>query len=180
MSNVIQLLLLFFILRSSLAAIDKCSKKLDVRIKGKQYAGSLEMCWCPSNSKYCQWWPVCGYWNWNNYRAGLVCRQLNFTDHSNQGIFKSHMNVDLIKVIYMFHFIDTEHLAYTVRCLNSSCSALWLRCLNLTFCQQGSISKCSYQAAVVCGKYYNLTSMDGYELYIKGACRIFPLKKHHS
>ena len=63
-------------------------------------AGPAEVCW--SRKGAYQWQPICGYdldgydldgylWNyhWNEIEAGIVCRQLNFTDPSYQGSYTS-------------------------------------------------------------------------------------------
>lgn len=94
MSNVMKLLPLFFILPSCLAQTETqaCDTRNDVRIKGKSNVGPLEVCWKMKNGY--RWWPICGYniyrairydGYWNEISAGVVCRQLNFTDPSYQG-----------------------------------------------------------------------------------------------
>ena len=96
MATVMKLLPLLFILSSGLVQSETCDTRLDVRIKGKSNAGPAEVCW--SRKGAYQWQPICGYdldgydldgylWNyhWNEIEAGIVCRQLNFTDPSYQG-----------------------------------------------------------------------------------------------
>ena len=55
----------------------------DVRIKGKPYAGVLEVCWEISDGY--SWLNVCGD-TWTDTSAGVACRQLNFTNPSYQGL----------------------------------------------------------------------------------------------
>ena len=96
MSTVMMKLLpLLFILPSGLVQSETCDTGLDVRIKGKSKVGPLEVCWSKRGAY--QWRPICGYdfyesfWksHWNEIGAGIVCRQLNFTDPSYQGSYTS-------------------------------------------------------------------------------------------
>ena len=95
MSSVMKLLPLLFILPSGLVRSETCDTIMDVRIKGKSNVGQLEVCWLQRGGY--QWRPICGYdldgnvWNghWNEIGAGIVCRQLNFTDPSYQGSYTS-------------------------------------------------------------------------------------------
>ena len=84
-------------LQSGLAQTDTCDTRMDVRIKGKSNVGPLEVCWIINNSGP-RWWPICGYYDlydnnwigyWSEIEAGIVCRQLNFTDPSYQGSYIS-------------------------------------------------------------------------------------------
>ena len=93
MSNTVILLHLLIILPYSLTLLENCDTKLDVRIIGKSYVGPLEVCWMEGNDGY-RWWPVCasrvtGTIYWNQFGAGRVCRELNFTDPSYQGSYTS-------------------------------------------------------------------------------------------
>ena len=93
MATVMKLLPLLYILPSGLVQSETCDTKLDVRIKGKSNVGQLEVCWPHLGGN--QWRSICGYdldgklWNdhWNEIGAGIVCRQLNFTDPSYQGSY---------------------------------------------------------------------------------------------
>ena len=89
MSNAMILFPLLFILPYSLTLLENCDTELDVRIKGKSYVGPLEVCWLGGNDGY-RWWPVCGsdvtgnsFWS---EIGAAVCRQLNYTDPSYQGM----------------------------------------------------------------------------------------------
>ncbi len=51
---------------------------LNVRLKGSRYAGLVEV------FHALHWRRVCGD-DWSDTSAGVICRQLNYTDPSHQG-----------------------------------------------------------------------------------------------
>ena len=74
---------LFCLLSGSLQ-LEKCRSYLNVRLQGTKYAGRLEVCY--SQRRYHFWMPVCDG-SWSNIDAGVVCRQLNFTNPAYQGLY---------------------------------------------------------------------------------------------
>ena len=61
---------------------ESCDTLWDVRLTGTRYACVLEIC------HLFVWLSVCGD-NWSNNSAGVVCRQLNFTNRSYQSKLSS-------------------------------------------------------------------------------------------
>ena len=108
MSNVKHLSLLFFILETNFADIEKCHTPLDVRIKGNSYVGPLEVCWSTDYPEKYQWWAVCAYnydysdvlSYWDPTTAISVCRKLNFTDPSYQGIYIFYVSIHLTSMLF--------------------------------------------------------------------------------
>ncbi len=58
---------------------EQCLNIGDVRLNGSRYAGLVEVCY------FYSWRTVCGD-DWSNTSAGVICRQLNYTDLSHQGL----------------------------------------------------------------------------------------------
>ncbi len=57
---------------------EQCLNIGEVRLTGSRYAGLVEVC------HLFQWKTVCGD-DWSDTSAGVICRQLNYTDPSHQG-----------------------------------------------------------------------------------------------
>ena len=120
---------LFCLLPGSLQ-LEKCRSYLDVRLQGTKYAGRLEVCYSQWRKNF--WMPVCDD-NWSNVDAGVVCRQLNFTNPAYQGLYTKA--VCLSDCMYV-------HLSVCLSSL-SVCPSLCLSvCLSgsLTVCMSGCLS----------------------------------------
>ena len=70
---------------------ESCSKEdlLEVRLQESNfpesnYAGRVEVRWREKNHSANQWQAACGD-SWTSTDAGVVCRQLHFTNAQNQG-----------------------------------------------------------------------------------------------
>ena len=89
---------LFCLLPGSLQ-LDECRSFLNVRLQGTKYAGRLEVCY-PSQWRNHFWMPVCDD-NWSNVDAGVVCRQLNFTNPAYQGLYTKAVCLSVCPYVHL-------------------------------------------------------------------------------
>ena len=140
---------LFCLLPGSLQ-LDGCRSYLNVRLQGTKYAGRLEVCYRPSQWRNHFWMPVCDD-NWSNVDAGVVCRQLNFTNPAYQGLYTKAVCLSVCLYVY-----PSVCLSVFSVCMSISLSVCLAVCMSgcLSVCLTVCLSVCLFISVFVCRFVY--------------------------